>query len=169
MEEQSKMPDGENAKESKVDQNVEVVDVDPTKLPEVETQHEDAIDFESYKLKLNKIVSAEVVRLKSTFSKAKDGKQHSLRILGTIVETVEKTDEKTKKTEKIDFRPSILINLVEDSEGKLLGFPDSEGSNWGKLKETLSISKVEELPGKELPIKITQKSESSPKFLGYLY
>ncbi len=168
-EDAKKVNSAEEVQESEESQKVEVVDVDPTKLPEVETQYEDKIDYEKYRLKPNAIVSAEVVRLPSKYANAKDGKQHSLRITGTVVETVEVTDEKTKEVNTYEFRPSVLIGLVEDKEdGKLLGFPDAEESNWGKLKKTLDISKVEELVGKELPIRIIQKTPTSPKFLGYM-
>lgn len=159
----------ENSSNSEEDQAVEVVDIDPTTLPEVESQYKDLIDYEKYRLEKNVIVSAEVVRLPSKYSNAKDGKQHSLRIIGTVVETVEVEDEKTHVKTSHEFRPSVLIGLVEDKDtGKLLGFPDSEESNWGKLKKTLSITSVKELKGKELPISIKQKSPTASKFLTYM-
>lgn len=158
----------EKVKDSQEDRKTEIVDVDLTTLPEVKSEFKELIDYESYRLKLNKIESAEVVRIPSKFAVHKDGKQHKLRILGTVVEEVEVEDPKTKEKNTYEFRPSALLGMVEDEDGKLKGFPEAEGSGWGELKKTLNITKVAELVGKELPIKITQKNKDSPKFLGFM-
>jgi len=142
--------------------------MDPSTLPEVESQHEDMIDFEKYRLEKNVIESAEVIRIPSKFAKSEDKKQHKLRIVGTVVETVEKEDKKTHEKTTYEFRPTALINMVEDEDGKLLGFPEAEDSTWGKVKKTLNIKDVKELIGKELPMAINQANSSAPKFLTYM-
>ena len=141
----------------------EVVEVNPNELPEVASEHEDLIDFEAHRLKPAKIESLEVIRIPSKFAKAEDGKQHKLKIIGEVVETKEH-DGNT-----IEFKPSALIGMIEDSDGKLLGYPESEESDWAKIKKAVGgIEKPQEIIGKELPMKITV-TKSGSKFLGFFY
>ena len=152
-------------KETREESKIEVIDKDPSELPEIESKREDLIDYEKYRLNKCKIESIEIVRVKSAYSKALDKKVHRLRIIGEIVETAT-----TKEGEKIEFKPSELIGLVEDDNGKLMGLPESEESQWGKIKKAVGgdIKSPKDLIGKELPIRVNESKDGN-KYLGFMY
>lgn len=145
---------------------MEIVDVDPSEMEEVDSVRPDLIDFEKYRLKNCKIESIDVVRVPTKYAKAKDGKVHRLKVTGEIVETVEIESETEKK--KIEFKPSCLIGLEEDEEGKLLGYPKREKSDYQRFLKALSITNVKDALGKELPMSI-HESNSGSKFLNFFY
>lgn len=148
------------------DRKAEVVDIDPSTLPEIESEREDLIDYEKHRLKPAKIESMEIVRIPSKFAKSEDGKQHKLKIVGEVVESVEKKSDDEDKA--IDIRPTALIGMIEDADGNLKGYPNSEDSGWGKLKKAIgNISEPKDIIGKALPMRINETRTG--KFLGFMY
>lgn len=141
----------------------EIIDVNPDSLPEVEDTRLPDVDLDQFSMRLNKIEKVEVVRIKSPYAVAKDGKQHSLKVSGEVVHEIEKDGENIK------FRPSELISLLEDREGKLQGYPAHEKSKWQRFKKTLKINKPSEAIGKVLPIRLNENKNTGKQFLGYLY
>ncbi|KKN69630.1 hypothetical protein LCGC14_0439330 [marine sediment metagenome] len=144
-----------------------LVDVDPSSLPEVESQRKDLTDYEKHRLNKAKIESMEIIRIPSKYAKAEDGMVHVLRVIGEVVEVVEVEDNE-KNITKIEIRPTELFNLIEDENGDLEGYPKAEDSNWGKLKKAVGgITNPKEIIGKELPMKIVESKGT--KFLGFMY
>jgi hypothetical protein len=139
------------------------VNVDPDSLPEIELERQPEVDLTQYALRMNKIARVTVVRIKSPYAIAQDGMAHSLKVEGEVVQTLTKDDGT-----KIEFRPSELISLQEDPEGKLSGFPKHEKSKWQRFKKTMKIVKSSEAIGKELPIRINENKDGR-QFLGYMY
>jgi hypothetical protein len=131
-------------------------------LPEVDSPFLPKVDLNQFKGKLNKIVDIQglngELRITSPNAKAADGKVHVLKIIGEIVHT-EQTAGKV-----IEFRPTELINLVEDGQGNLLGLPKNDQSNWQILKGYLNVKTPQEMIGKSLPMTVTKKG-----YLGYMY
>ena len=153
--------DNENQKKS------EVVDVDPSSLPEVASKRKDLTDYEKHRLNKATIESMQVMRIPNKFAKAADGMVHVLKIIGAVVEIVETEDSEGVK-KSIELRPTELINLIENDDGKLLGYPDSEDSNWGKIKKAVGgLDNPKDLVGKQLPMKINDRKGT--KFLGFMY
>lgn len=146
---------------------MEETGIDLGSVKEVSSQVKPLTDFEKHRLQPATIEHAEIVRLSSGYAKAKDGKVHRLKLIGEVVEVVEKEDRDKNKI-RIEIRPSELINCEEDDEGNFLGLSDGEKSQWTKLKKALNISKPEELKGKKLPMKIN-KSKNESIYLGFMY
>lgn len=152
----------EQESQSESTPKMEIVDIDPNSLQEVESERKDLIDFEKYRLEKNRIAAVEIVRIPSKFAKAKDGKVHRLKLIGTVVETVEVDGN------KYEFRPTELINLEELEDGTLKGLPMGEKSEWSKLKKQLGITEMKQLIGKGLPMRVNESSGGA-KYLGYMY
>lgn len=143
---------------------VEVVNVNLAELPEVEREREPLTDLNKHAMKLVPIEKMEIIRIPSPYAKSADKKVHKLRVLGVVVETVT-----TEEGKVIEFRPSELLDLEEDKQGNLKGFPQSEKSKWQRLKRTLNIGENRhEAVGKPLPIRINVQKNGS-EWLGYLY
>ncbi len=147
--------------------SLEILDIDPSTIEESDSVREDLIDFEKYRLEKCKIATVEVVRVKSGYAKAKDGKVHRLRVTGEIVESVE-VEKANNVKEKIDFRPSCLIGMEEDLDGKMLGYPKRDKSDYQKFIKALSITNVKDAVGKELPMSINETASGS-KFLNFFF
>ena len=142
----------------------EELNINLDKLEEIEVERisdGDIKQLEEFSMKPNKIQSVDVVRVNSPYARASDGKIHCLKVMGEIVHKIEK-DNLT-----IEFRPSELIALEEDQEGKLLGLSKYEKSPWQKFKKVLNIEKPKDAIGKELPIKVDKREKSV--FLRYMY
>lgn len=144
---------------------IEVVPVKWDEVKEVERVREPLTDLEKHVAKPAKIEKVELIRMKSPYHKAPDGKVHKLRIIGEVVETVTTDDG-----EVIEFRPSELIDVEEDSDGNFTGLPKYEKSKWQRLKRTtrLKNDNAEGLIGKTLPMKINTNKKNQD-YLGFLY
>ena len=132
-------------------------------LPEVPAKGGPEVDLDRYVSKLNKVEYLQVVRVKSAYSRAADGRSHFLKTIGAMVESIQTDDGLS-----IEFRPSELLALEEDGNGKLLGLPKGKKSRWQRFCQALKITRPTEAIGKELPIKIVEKSDGK-QFLGYLF
>ena len=147
---------------------IEMVDVDPNELNEVERKREPDVDLGQFRLKMAKIEAVETVRMNSPYAKSKDGKMYKLKVIGETVHTLEKEGQ-----DDINFRPSELLDLEEDDEGKLIGLPvNGEGkkpSKWQSFKNALNIEKPRDAIGKELPMRINHNSKTDKDYLGFMY
>ncbi|MFI5405083.1 MAG: hypothetical protein ACHQ1D_01080 [Nitrososphaerales archaeon] len=90
-----------------------------------------SIDLKKYDKKETSIAVAEIVQVPSQFTETK--KQWSLRVQSEVLETAEGEEG------PIEFRASELFNLVQDDEGKLEGFPRTEGSNLMRFLKDLGV------------------------------
>lgn len=136
--------------------------MDLSKIPGVESE---SIDLEKFHKKSAKIESVEVKQVKSKYTSLVEGtpehhKQWVLQITSVVLETVGEGDN------KIEFRASGLINLNQDDQGNLIGFPKGDKSNLGKFCKDLRINldKLENLQqvvdvikGKEATVKAYEK------------
>jgi len=69
---------------------------------------------------------------------------------------------------KIDFKASELFNLIQDKEGKLLGYPLNKDSNLVKFMKDVSAATPQELKGKKATIKHYEKDTGDGQTRGYL-
>ena len=165
-------PVEENNSETETNQEVEtkidMVDINPDELDEVERKREPDVDLEQFRLKPAKIEAVETVRINSNYAKAEDRKQHKLKIIGEVVHTLKREGQ-----EDINFRPTELLDLEEDDEGNLVGLPVSEEgkkpSKWQSFKKTLNLNKPRDAIGKELPMRINHNNKSGKDYLGFMY
>jgi len=135
------------------------------------------IDLDKYHKTGSEVESVEVIIVPSEYSDT--GSQWALKVSSKVLESVGTPDA------KIDFRASELFNLIQDEEGKLIGFPKSDKSNLAKFLKDLrldinSISSLQDLitqiKGKKVTIKAYEKektqadgSKSSRTYLKFLY
>ncbi len=155
-------------KKPEVESKIDMVDIDPNDLDEVERKREPDVDLEQFRLKTAKIEAVETVRINSNYAKAEDGKQHKLKVIGEVVHVLEKEGQ-----EDINFRPTELLDLEEDGEGNLIGLPVSEEgkkpSKWQSFKKALQLEKPRDAIGKELPMRINHNNKTGKDYLGFMY
>ena len=89
------------------------------------------IDFWQYDKKEVTIGDAIVTKVKSQFNEV--GFHWVLKVQSEVLETYGEGED------KIEFRASELFNLIQDKEGKLIGFPTGDASNLGKFLKDLGI------------------------------
>jgi len=111
----------------------------------------DSIDLETHDKKEAKIEKAEIVQVKSDYADCKT--QWVLKVSSEVLDTLREGDD------KIEFRASELFNLIQDKEGKLVGYPEAEGSNLAKFMADLKIKKPNELIGQKVLLKSYKKGE----------
>jgi len=166
--EESGEPVSEQVEEKSERSGMDVVDVDPNNLEEVERKREPDVDLGQFRLKSAKIESVDTVRVNSPYAKAKDGKAHKLKVTGEIVHVLEKEGQ-----QKIEFRASELLDLDEDEEGNNPALPvNAEGkkpSKWQCFKKALNIEKPMDAIGKTLPMKVTHNNKTDKDYLGFMY
>ena len=160
VESQDTLPSEEGSELPKI----EDVDVNLDELDEIERKRDPDVDLEQFRLKTAKIEAMESIRINSPYAKAKDGKQHKIKVIGEVVHTLVKEGQ-----DDIDFRPTELLDLEEDEEGNLIGLSDYEKSKWQRFKRTLNIKKPSEAIGKELPMSINHNKKSDKDYLGFMY
>lgn len=127
-------------------QNVEKV-MDLDKLEGVEGG--ESVDLEQFDKKEVEIESVTIVQVPSEYTETK--KQWVLKVQSVILTSIGEGEN------KVDFRASELFNLIQDKEGKLIGFPKAEGSNLAKFMKDLKVSKPSELKGKKALVKSYEK------------
>ena len=111
----------------------------------------DSIDLEQYDKKEAKIDKAEIVQVKSDYADCKT--QWVLKVSSEVLEIL------GEGVDKIEFRASELFNLIQDKEGKLVGYPEAEGSNLAKFMKDLKVKKPKELIGQKVLLKSYKKGE----------
>jgi len=157
---QDTLPSEEDSEVSKIEE----VDVNLDELDEIERKRDPDVNLEQFRLKSAKIEAVESIRINSNYAKAKDGKQHKIKIIGEVVHTLVKEGQ-----DDINFRPTELLDLEEDEEGNLIGLPKWEKSKWQRFKRTLNIKKPSEAIGKALPMSINHNRKTDKDYLGYMY
>lgn len=110
----------------------------------------ESVDLEQFDKKEVEIEKAEIVKVKSDYTDCKT--QWVLKVSSVVLVSINEGED------KIDFRASELFNLIQDKEGKLIGYPVAEGSNLAKFFKDLKISKPTELIGKKALIKAYDKA-----------
>ena len=138
-------------KKPEVESKIDMVDIDPNDLDEVERKREPDVDLEQFRLKTAKIEAVETVRINSNYAKAEDGKQHKLKVIGEVVHVLEKEGQ-----EDINFRPTELL------DGK-------KPSKWQSFKKALQLEKPRDAIGKELPMRINHNNKTGKDYLGFMY
>lgn len=125
-----------------------------------------SVDLWKYNNVKAKIESAEPLQVHSQFVETGDHMQWVLKVSSVVLETLGEGED------QINFRASELFNLVQDDNGKLLGFPTTEGSNLMKFVKDLGIKKPEEMKmseiiksiiGKEVVVKAYDKDYQGKK------
>ena len=122
------------------------------------------VDLEKYHKKDVEIESAEIIQVASNYTE--NGKQWVLKVRSKVLETFEKDDGT-----KVEFRASELFNLMQDKEGKLLGYPDSPDSNLQKFMGDIKAESIDKIVGNKATIKAFPKEENGNKkiYLKFLY
>ncbi len=152
--------------------------IDLSKVKPVESA---GVDLSKYHKKTVKLITPIVLQVPSKYTaKIGDTDQHHfqwvLKVQSEVLETLKREGQ-----DDIKFRASELFNLIQDKDGKLIGFPTGEGSNLMKFMNDLKISEPEKfqslegvlkaIEGKETLIKSYEKGEDDNKktFLKFLY
>src|SRR6056297_1525938 len=123
-----------------------------------------SVDLNKFHKTGAEIEGVDIIQVPSTYTKS--GKQWVLKVYSKVLETIEKEDGT-----KVDFRASELFNLIQDKEGKLKGYPESQDSNLKKFMADLRIEKPDQIVGKKATIKAYDKEvEGKPKtYLKFMY
>ena len=112
-----------------------------------------SVDLKQYDKKETTIEMAEIVKVKSDYTKCKT--QWVLKVSSVVLEKIEVDDR------VIEFRASELFNLIQDDEGKLEGYPEAEGSNLQQFMKDINATKPDEIIGKKVLIKSYEKNEKT--------
>ena len=111
----------------------------------------ESVDLEQFDKKECTIESAEIEQVKSDYTPSK--KQWVLKIKSNVLAAIGEGDD------KIEFRASELFNLMQDEEGKLIGYPEAEGYNLSKFMKDIKAKTPGEILGKKALIKSYLKGE----------
>ena len=113
----------------------------------------ESVDLEKFDKKEVEIESAKIEQVPSQYSETKT--QWVLLVKSKVLATIGEGEE------KIEFRASELFNLMQDKEGKLLGYPEAEGSNLCKFMKDIKAKNPAEIIGKKALIKSYPKGEKT--------
>lgn len=114
-------------------------------LSEIKGIESEGIDLEKWHKKNVVIENIEVTQVPSTFTPKDEKGEHLqqwvLKVSSKVLETIGESED------KIEFRASELFNLIQDKNGKLIGFPKNERAKIVKFCKDLKISidKIEDL------------------------
>jgi len=142
-----------------------VITEKPVNLSELEPiKGGSGVDLDKYHKKEVKIETTTIEQVKSDYSET--GKQWVLKVVSEILETYEKEDGI-----KVDFKASELFNLIQDKEGKLIGYPESPDSNLQKFMADIKAKKPDEIKEKKATIKAYKKEKDgqTQTYLKFLY
>jgi len=122
-----------------------------------------SIDLRKHDKKEVEIEKAVIMKVKSQYTKC--GYQHVLKVQSVPIESYGEGED------LIEFRASELFNLIQDDDGKLIGYPTGDGSNLVQFMKDIgaSIDKtnlseiVKEIVGKKALIKSYEKDVEGRK------
>lgn len=106
-------------------------------LNDIKPVEQSGLDLWQFDKKEIEIESAEVTQVKSQFVDTKEKQQWVLKVFSKPVISIGEGDD------KIEFRASELFNLVQDAEGKLKGFPTSDGSSLMKFLKDIRVENAD--------------------------
>lgn len=113
----------------------------------------ESVDLEQFDKKEVEIERTSIVQVSSKFSETPDKLSWVLKVESKVLASIGEGDD------KIDFRASELFNLVQDKTGKLVGYPEAEGSNLAKFMKDIKIKTPQEIVGKKALIKAYEKGD----------
>jgi len=125
--------------------------IDLSELKPIES--EGGVDLEQYDKKEVLIDKAEVIQVNSEYTTCK--KQWVLKVSSEVLETLGEGDD------LIEFRASELFNLMQDEEGKLLGYPNSDKSNLARFMSDIKATNPNEIKHKKALVKAYQKQDKT--------
>lgn len=128
------------------------------------------VDTAKYDKQVTTIEKCEITQLPSQFTAVIPGTQppvhylqHVLKVSSVVLESIREGED------KIEFRASELFNLIQDSQGKLIGFPTGEGTKLMRFAKDLKIPEpdkfktlkelMDAIKGKQAAIKADPKTK----------
>ena len=128
----------------------EVLDFE--KIKGFESEGVDLNKFDKQSVKIEKVEVTQVLSNFTDFDELGNHlKQWILKVSSGVLETLGEGDK------KIEFRASELLNLMQNEQGNLTGFPTGNKSNLGKFLKDLKIDS-KDLNLKQLIAQINGKS-----------
>jgi len=127
-----------------------------TKLEDLKPVKSEGVNLKQFHNQQVEIAKIEIIQVPSKFTvKDKQGNhllQWVLRVSSPVLTAIGEGDT------KIEFRASELFNLIQDDEGKLIGYPESPDSNLMKFAADIGVKTPQEFIGKKATIKAYDKT-----------
>lgn len=138
------------------------------KLSDLKPIKSEGINLNKFHNQKVTIENAELMQVKSKFTPKKDNEhipQWVLKVSSPVLITVGEGED------LLEFRASELFNLIQDKEGKLIGYPESLDSNLQKFMKDIGATKPQDIVGKTAMIKAYEKEteEGSRTYLKFKY
>lgn len=124
-------------------------------LADVKPLESQGIDFNKYDKKEVVLDDAIVMKVKSQYNEV--GYHWVLKIQSEVLETYGEGED------KIEFRASELFNLIQDKEGKLIGFPTGDASNLVKFLKDIGIKDMDKFENLKEIIEIVKGKKALVK------
>ncbi len=128
-------------------------------LSELKPIKSEGLDLKQFHNKQVKIERVSIIQVPSTFTPLVIGSvtehlpQWVLKVESEVVASIGEGEE------KIEFRASELLNLVQDDNGVLKGYPDNDKSNFTKFMKDIGATNPSEIVGKTATVKAYDKKQ----------